>query len=534
MTKTTRRDLFSRIAVAALVFAGVLLLVDFGAAEIVGGLIVLGGAGATWLFVSGASQQSAEDRVAWLLVGAGITLWLAAQLFLGLAYMFGSDVRTGTDVISLVGYLVLFAGVLAFPSAREHRMERVRVALDAAIGALAFAGLTVLLVPDLFSLATDRAGWVWPTFALADLALLGVALAFLRRHRHAHVDTRMAWLVLALVFTASADLYALITMAPSSPDSLGRHYALWVTALLCVLGAAVEMGKPIRRDISSMLSIQIAGWLLPYFGVATFAAATSWRLLKGDSVSNLSVGALGLVGGLILLRLYVSSLDTRRSVERQRDAVVASVSHELRTPLTAITGFSRLLIDQYEEFDDDERRTMLGTIAEQAEHLGRIVEDLLQVARARSAPSAQPVPIELSSAIRRSAVTAGIDGRVTIEGEEGIELWADPVRLEQVLVNLFTNADRYGNGRVEVLTSGGDGFATVEVHDDGPGIPTRHSARVWERFERGEHRLSSVPGSGVGLWVTRAIVDSHGGSIDHRPSARLGGTVFVVRWPIAV
>lgn len=98
----------------------------------------------------------------------------------------------------------------------------------------------------------------------------------------------------------------------------------------------------------------------------------------------------------------------------------------------------------------------------------------------------------------------------------------DHSRLHQVLVNLLTNAVRYGQGEIHVLAhTTGTGVA-VEVHDDGPGIAKKHEAIVWERFERGAHRLdSTIPGSGIGLSIARSLVTAHGGALAYSRSSRL-------------
>jgi signal transduction histidine kinase len=104
--------------------------------------------------------------------------------------------------------------------------------------------------------------------------------------------------------------------------------------------------------------------------------------------------------------------------------------------------------------------------------------------------------------------------------------------MQQVLINLLTNAARYGGPHrlVRVVATGSD--LVLEVHDDGEGIPRRYEVRVWDRFERGPNRLNaSVPGSGIGLSIVLAIADAHGGTANYRRSERLGGACFEVYLP---
>jgi signal transduction histidine kinase len=102
----------------------------------------------------------------------------------------------------------------------------------------------------------------------------------------------------------------------------------------------------------------------------------------------------------------------------------------------------------------------------------------------------------------------------------------------QALVNLLTNATRYGAGRIEVVTLCAGGELTFEVRDDGPGVDERFERVIWERFERGLHRLDAgIPGSGIGLSVVRGIARAHRGDAGYRRSERLGGSCFWVSVP---
>jgi two-component system sensor histidine kinase RstB len=97
---------------------------------------------------------------------------------------------------------------------------------------------------------------------------------------------------------------------------------------------------------------------------------------------------------------------------------------------------------------------------------------------------------------------------------------------------LTTNAIRYGGGRVDVVARVEQGTVIIEVHDDGPGVPTKHEFTIWEQFERGAHRLDATrPGSGIGLAIVRAVARAHGGRTGYSRSDRLGGACFSVILP---
>lgn len=239
------------------------------------------------------------------------------------------------------------------------------------------------------------------------------------------------------------------------------------------------------------------------------------------------------MSALIIARQGISIKETRELVERQRDDLVASVSHELRTPLTAVQGFAQLLTSNWDMLDEPQRRTMIATIEDQATHLGRLTADLIEVARDRlHTMSLELVPVSIGA-----IVTSAIDGaspgpRVSITTDiEDVTITADPTRMRQVIGNLITNAARYGQGRIEVVVRRGQGVQVV-VHDNGPGVPKRYEAAIWERFERGAHALdSATPGSGIGLSVAQSIVHAHGGTIRYQRSDRLGGAAFIIELP---
>ncbi len=121
---------------------------------------------------------------------------------------------------------------------------------------------------------------------------------------------------------------------------------------------------------------------------------------------------------------------------------------------------------------------------------------------------------------------------LVVDAEPDLDVQADRRRMTQVLVNLLTNADRYGNGRIRVAAHREDGHILIDVHDNGPGVPKRYEEIIWERFERGAHRLDAItPGSGIGLPIARALAQAHGGNITYRRSHQLGGACFTVELP---
>ena len=229
---------------------------------------------------------------------------------------------------------------------------------------------------------------------------------------------------------------------------------------------------------------------------------------------------------------------------RLKQEFTALVSHELRTPLTSISGYLELLGDEVGE--DPMASRFLEVIGRNTARLRRLVEDLLFVARVDAGRlSLRTGECDLAAIVETSvdAVRPAADtGRLTLSAEvDGpVPVLGDADRLGQVLDNLLSNAVKFtppGRSVSVVLRRGesgaGLGQAVLEVVDTGMGISERDLERLFGRFMRSaEAERANIPGVGLGLVITRAIVDAHGGSI-HVESAPGQGTTFRVELPLA-
>ena len=241
-----------------------------------------------------------------------------------------------------------------------------------------------------------------------------------------------------------------------------------------------------------------------------------------------------LVGVLVVFRQFVAIGENRRLVEGQRSDLVSSISHELRTPLTAIVGFLDVMADEEAMLEEAERRELTEVIHEQARHMSRIVSDLILLAR--GSPEELTLKVTPVSAVDlvKSAVSS-VEKKtmsLTIEVEAQLQVMIDAGRVQQVIVNLLSNAVRYGQGRSLIVVRREGSDLAIEVHDNGPGVPKKYEFAIWEQFERGVNRLNAnTPGSGVGLAVVKTITQAHGGDTGYRQSERLGGACFRVVLP---
>ncbi|MGI8712526.1 MAG: ATP-binding cassette domain-containing protein [Solirubrobacteraceae bacterium] len=235
----------------------------------------------------------------------------------------------------------------------------------------------------------------------------------------------------------------------------------------------------------------------------------------------------------------------RRSRELQR-GFLSRLSHELRTPLTAIRGYASSLMQPDVTWDADSQRRFLDRIAAESARLGRLVDDLLDFSAIESGVMRlQPDWCELRLVVEAavSCLPAAQASSVSLTCEPTLPtVWGDHDRLEQVFVNLLSNAFRHNPagtrvsvcarelpGAAMTATDGASGLAEVEliVSDDGPGFPTVLAGSPFEPTRRHRSRSS---GAGLGLSIARGIVEAHCGLIELAPAPV--GTAFRIRLPV--
>jgi PAS domain S-box-containing protein len=222
---------------------------------------------------------------------------------------------------------------------------------------------------------------------------------------------------------------------------------------------------------------------------------------------------------------------------RIRDEFLSIASHELKTPLTALQIELYAMRDVAGPEADERLSRKLTRASRNADRLSRLIEMLLDVSRIATGRLTLTLePFDLADAIAQVAETMrGTAEQARCEFFHGaagpiVGTW-DRVRVEQVVMNLLSNAFRYGAGApVSLTASAENGEAIIEVRDHGPGIPPADLGRIFERFERGSSRRDQG-GLGLGLYVSREIAHAHAGSITGR-NLPDGGAVFAVRLPI--
>ena len=227
---------------------------------------------------------------------------------------------------------------------------------------------------------------------------------------------------------------------------------------------------------------------------------------------------------------------------RMRDDFMSMVAHELSTPLNTLFLESKVRKIQLDRsnsavFDEAYLRKMVAREQRQIQSMVNLIDDMKDVSRSRSNRlSIRPRQLELSTLLARvvdnlanQAEAAG--STITLQAGQPITGFWDEFRIEQVVINLLTNTLRYGNGKpVNVRLQATPEGATIEVKDQGKGISEQDQKRIFEQFERVTDSDGSG-GLGLGLFITRQLVEAHGGGISVQ--SQLGkGSTFTVKLPL--
>ena len=239
-----------------------------------------------------------------------------------------------------------------------------------------------------------------------------------------------------------------------------------------------------------------------------------------------------LLGGIDIIR----DVSHEREVDQLKSSLVSTVSHELRTPLTLIQGYSELLITR--EVDEKSSREALEQIDASAKRLGRLIEDLLSVSRIESGRlEVRLEPVNVADTVEDVTALFGRDREVRIGFDNELpSVMADGELLIRILTNLLSNAVKYSPAEspISVSARSTDTSVEVSVSDEGIGMTKDETARLFEKFFRADHpEVRSAGGTGLGLYITRNLVEMQGGQI-WAESERGRGTTFRFTLPLAL
>ena len=286
---------------------------------------------------------------------------------------------------------------------------------------------------------------------------------------------------------------------------------------------------------------------------AATAAAVSWLLATriAQPIEGLSDTADALAAGHLgaratppvaddeltdLTAAFNAMADALQHTEQTRRRLLADLAHELRTPLATVEAYHEGLADGVIDPDP----ATVDVLADATSRLRRLVEDVSLVSRAEEGRlhldlhpvDLRDLAINAIDAARATAATAGItllhdlpDTPVTID--------VDPDRLAQVLANLLANAIEHtpDRGTITVAVTSGDHRTVIEVTDTGAGISPHHLPHIFQRFYRADPARGRTRGSGIGLTISRAIIQGHGGDLTATSPGQGRGTTFSIALP---
>ncbi|MET0319961.1 MAG: ATP-binding protein [Duganella sp.] len=230
------------------------------------------------------------------------------------------------------------------------------------------------------------------------------------------------------------------------------------------------------------------------------------------------------------LTSHQAALVDAREAGRAKDEFLAVLGHELRNPLSPIVTS----LDLLDLRNDPSSRRERGVMRRQADHLRRLVDDLLDVSRIISGKlQIDTRPLNLADVVRH-AVAAAPDQSIAASLPKTVWVEGDDSRLTQVLNNLLSNAARFGSTDTRVALTVDDGHARLVVADDGIGMNTELLARVFEPFQQAPQSLARRTGGlGLGLAIVRKIVELHGGQVSASSAGPGQGSQFEVLLPLA-
>ena len=294
--------------------------------------------------------------------------------------------------------------------------------------------------------------------------------------------------------------------------------------------------------ISALLSLLLAKTMVTPIQSLTKAAE---RVAAGDFSQKPSSDAADEIG--VLTRTFnemagklENTLDDLKKSEAMRREFVANVSHELRTPITSIRSYAETLQDD-DDISDTTRKEFLSVIVTESDRMTKIVQDLLTLSRFDAGSiefTFQRFSIEKSindvyNAMQLEAQKRNHHFSVNIKTELP-ELYGDKARIEQVLINMISNAFKYtrDGGVISIVSGYRDGDVWVSVRDNGIGIPQEDVPKVFDRFYRVDKaRSRESGGTGLGLSIASEIISRHNGKI--ALTSQLGkGTVITITLPV--
>jgi signal transduction histidine kinase len=488
----------------------------------------------------------------WLVFAFGNALFVAGDI----AFDISPDAAQPAvaDYLYFVAY-ALYAALPVMLIVRSGSHRRVGALTDAAIVTLAFVVFEWIFVIEPALHSDQSLGWRivnGVAYPVLDIVLLGAFTGFFVSP--AWRTPAFGWLVLGAASQLLGDVANTINAGAYS----GGNWINWPWMASYIFWTAAVLHPSMRRlgQPGEAPETRVARWRLIALAGALLTVPVA-RVIADSEDKMIGVWVVAILQAAIALlvvsrmAVIVNASDRIRGqlvdqneelveADRLKDEFIALVSHDLRTPLTSIIGYVELALDEDgSEPLDAERRRYIEVVARSSDRLLRLVDDLLLAARLQSGRfvlNTEDTDLESVAADALDEAHARAERKsvsLFLECERPTHVEADRRRLLQLLDNLVGNAVKFTpeGGRVELRVERTLAGGAIEVHDTGVGIAPGDEERIFDRFYRAPRAVADqVPGTGLGLFIARAIAERHGGTLVARRREG-GGSIFRLELP---
>lgn len=304
----------------------------------------------------------------------------------------------------------------------------------------------------------------------------------------------------------------------------------------------VKTNQEYRLLATLLISLAILGWLVIYFLSRKLAkpihdVANAAKQIKSGNYNTELPGSSNEKEVYELLDSFKKMAERLQQLESIRAELLAGITHELKTPVTSISSLIQAIKD--EVVTGEEAKEFLEISLKETNRLQKMIEDLLDFNSFSAGAirvSKEDIEInELVQEITNQWYVIQETGSIALELKLGdpVMTFIDPTRLEQILINLLNNAkDSFqGKGKITVLVSKDQDHITIDIADNGIGIPENEQELIFERFYRGEDKKHRIRGLGLGLPFSKMLTRALGGDLILKESTS-DGTIFSVKIPI--
>jgi PAS domain S-box-containing protein len=314
----------------------------------------------------------------------------------------------------------------------------------------------------------------------------------------------------------------------SADEIRGRHFSLFYTP------EDLAAGKPERelREATEAGRCEDEGWRVRKDGSRFWGIVVITAMRDGDGrLMGFAKVTRDLTGRKRLEETQRALTERLQLANRELEAFSYSVSHDLRAPLRALAGFSEALLEDYADRLDDQARHYLDRIRAGAARMGRLIDDLLRLARlSRAAMSRERVDLgELARHALEQVRAAEPERRVELDAPGDLLAAGDPQLLGAMMENLLGNAFKFTRSRatakIEVGAQRDGGEPIYYVRDNGVGFDMKYANKLFQPFQR-LHSAAEFEGTGVGLALVQRVVERHGGRVWAESCVDEGATIF--------